>query len=363
MPREVGTRVVVTGANGFIGSHLVEHLLARGHEVRAMVRSSARLDNLAGCRPELVHASLADPASMAAAFDGAEVVYHVAGLTAAFDRAAFDRANAEGTRNVFAAVRAARRPPRRVVYVSSLMAAGPSHREVARREHHAPREAFTLYGDSKLAGERLALEAARAGDVEAVIVRPPAVYGPRDEDMLQMIRSAKAGLVAQPGRAAAWMSFVHALDLVRGIALAGERGRPLPRGEHAHALDGGGCPDDHVPEHPSHPAGEGIYFITDGARGTVVEFGRTAARILGRRALAVAFPRAAVWTVAGINHAIGRLRGVAPALTLDKARGSMAPGWWCDDSKAAHELGYAPEWPLERGLEHTIAWARAAGRL
>jgi nucleoside-diphosphate-sugar epimerase len=60
---------------------------------------------------------------------------------------------------------------------------------------------------------------------------------------------------------------------------------------------------------------------------------------------------------------IGRVRGKAPALTLDKARGSMAPGWWCDDSKAALELDYKPRWPLAQGLEHTIAWARAARRL
>ena len=164
----MGKRVVVTGANGFIGSHLVERLLERGDDVRAMVRASARLDNLAGCKPTLVHASLADVDSMTAAFDGAEIVYHVAGLTAAFTRAEFERANTEGTRNVLAAVKAARRPPRRVVYVSSLMAAGPSHPDVARREHHAPRAAYTLYGDSKLGGERLAYAAARAGSVRCV---------------------------------------------------------------------------------------------------------------------------------------------------------------------------------------------------
>lgn len=359
----MGSRVVVTGANGFIGSHLVERLLERGDDVRAMVRKTARLDNLEGCTPTLVHASLADTDSMTAAFDGAEIVYHVAGLTAAFTRAEFDRANLEGTRNVLAAIQAARRPPRRLVLVSSLMAAGPSHPEVARREHHNPRTDVTLYGDSKLAGERLAYAAARAGEVEVVIVRPPAVYGPRDEDVLQMIRSAKFGVIAQPGLRPTWMSFIHARDLVEGIVLAGARGRSIPRGDAPHALGDGGCPDDHVPEDPSHPAGEGIYFFTDGDRHTVVSFGKAAAAALGRRALAIPFPRAAVWTMAGVNQAIGRLRGEAPALTLDKARGSMASGWWCDDSRARSELGYAPQWPLERGLADTVAWARAHGRL
>lgn len=362
IPRFVGMRVVVTGANGFIGSHLVERLQAGGDDVRAMVRAGANLDNLAAARPELAHASLADVDAMSAAFDGAEVVYHVAGLTAAFTRAEFERANIAGTANVLAAIGKARRRPRRLVYVSSLMAAGPSHPAVARREHHAPSPGYTLYGDSKLGGERLVHAAARAGEVEAVIVRPPAVYGPRDADMLQMIRSAKFGVIAQPGLAPVWMSFVHALDLVDGIALAGARGRPIPR-DGEHALAGGGCPDDHVPEDPAHPAGAGIYYITDGGRDTVVGFGKAAAAALGRRALALPLPRAAVWTVAGVNHAIGRLRGRAPALTLDKARGSMAPGWWCDASKAALELDFAPRWPLARGLEHTVEWARANRRL
>lgn len=368
IPRVVGTKVVVTGANGFIGSHLVEHLLARGDAVRAMVRVGANLDNLAvafahrDAQPHLAHASLADVEAMSAAFDGVDIVYHVAGLTAAFTRAEFERANTAGVANVLAAIRGARRRPRRLVYVSSLMAAGPSHPEVARREHHHARAGFTLYGDSKLAAEKLVHEAARAGEVEAVIVRPPAVYGPRDGDVLQMIRSAKFGVIAQPGLRPTWMSFIHALDLVDGIARAGERGRPIPR-DGEHVLGDGGCPYDHVPEDPSHPAGTGIYYLTDGERHTVVSFGKAAATALGRRALALPFPQAAVWTLAGVNHAIGRLRGKAPALTLDKAKGSMAPGWWCDDGRARRELDYAPQWSLARGLEHTIEWARSARRL
>lgn len=350
-------RVLVTGASGFIGSHLVEALQARGADVRAMVRKSSKLHHLERSGAAFVHASLDDVDAMAAAMAGVEVVYHVAGLTTAFGRAEFDLANTAGTANVFEA--AARAGARRVVYVSSLMAAGPSHADVARREHHAHTLNFTRYGDSKLGGERIAWAHAQTGALEAVIVRPPLVYGPRDTDVLQMIKSAKGGLIAQPGLGRpAWLSAIHAFDLVEGVVLAGERGISLPKGDAEHVLAGHGAPHDHVPEHPAHPGGAGIYYLSDGERHTVTSFGRAAAAALGRKAIAVRFPGAAVLTLGMFNQWVGKLRGQAPALSLDKARGSLASGWWCDSSKAAHELGYAPRYPLAAGLEHTVAWLR-----
>lgn len=359
-PAAVSLRVLVTGASGFIGSHLVEALQARGVSVRAMVRKTSKLDHLAASGATLVHASLDDVDAMAVAMAGVDIVYHVAGLTTAFGRAEFERANVDGTANVFAAATQARGGPRRVVYVSSLMAAGPSHAEVARREHHATVPGYTRYGDSKLGGERIAWAHARTGALEAVIVRPPLVYGPRDTDVLQMIKSAGAGLIAQPGLGRpAWLSAIHALDLVDGIILAGERGAPLPReGVDDHVLAGLGAPHDHVPDHPDHPAGRGIYYFSDGERHTVTSFGRAAATALGRRAIAVRFPKSAVLTLGAVNQWIGQLRGRAPALSIDKARGSLSPGWWCDSSKAAHALGYTPRYPLAVGLEHTVAWLR-----
>lgn len=352
------TTVLVTGASGFIGSHLVASLQARGAAVRAMVRKTSRLDHLEGSGAAVVHAALDDVDAMAAVMAGVDVVYHVAGLTTAFGRAEFERANTEGTGNVFAAAVQAG-TPRRVVYVSSLMAAGPSHADVARREHHAHAPGYTRYGDSKLGGERIAWAHAQTGALEAVIVRPPLVYGPRDTDVLQMIKSAGAGLIAQPGLGRpAWLSAIHALDLVDGIILAGERGTPLPQGPGDHVLAGHGAPHDHVPDAPDHPAGQGIYYFTDGERHTVTSFGRAAAAALGRRALAVRFPKSAVLALGAVNQWIGQLRGQAPALSLDKARGSLSPGWWCDSSKAAHELGYRPRYPLAAGLEHTVAWLR-----
>jgi nucleoside-diphosphate-sugar epimerase len=358
-PAAVTRHVLVTGASGFIGSHLVEALQARGASVRAMVRRTSKLHHLEHSGAALVHASLDDVDSMIEVMADVEVVYHVAGLTTAFGQAEFDRANVDGTANVFTAATRAARGPRRVVYVSSLMAAGPSHASVARREHHVTTPGFTRYGDSKLGGERIAWAHARSGAIEAVIVRPPLVYGPRDTDVLQMIKSAGAGVIAQPGLGRpAWLSAIHALDLVDGIILAGERGASLPGGDDDHVLAGHGHPHDHVPDHPDHPAGRGIYYFSDGGQHTVTSFGRAAAAALGRRALTLRIPRSAVMTVGAINQWVGKLRGQAPALSLDKARGSLAPGWWCDSSKATHELGYAPRYALADGLEHTVAWLR-----
>jgi nucleoside-diphosphate-sugar epimerase len=361
---------LVTGASGFIGSHLCEVLRERGHDVRAMVRASSRLDKLesaaAGKPFVLAHAGLDDIAAMAAAMADVDVVYHVAGTTAAFDRRGFDRANVEGVGNLFAAIARARelgRGPRRVVHVSSLMAAGPSHSRNPRREHHRHEPGFTDYGDSKLDGEAVAVAAARAGGIELVIVRPPLVYGPRDEDVLLMIKSAAKGVVAQPGFQPTWMSAIHGRDLAIGIALAGERGRPIPaepQDDHVHAGGGG---DPRVPGAVDDARGTGIYYLSDGGRTTIAEFGQLAAAAVGRRALTIPLPAFAVRSVGALNQRIGRLRGEVPALTLDKARGSLSSGWWCDDARARAEIGWTPSFPLERGLEDTVRWLRENRKL
>jgi nucleoside-diphosphate-sugar epimerase len=361
-PRHVA---LVTGASGFIGSHLCEVLRERGHDVRAMVRASSRLDKLelaaAGKPFVLAHAGLDDIAAMAAAMADVEVVYHVAGTTAAFDRGGFDRANVEGVANLFAAIARARElgsGPRRVVHISSLMAAGPSHARNPRREHHRHEQGFTDYGDSKLAGEAVAVAAARAGGIELIIVRPPLVYGPRDDDVLLMIKSAASGVVAQPGLRPTWMSAIHGRDLATGIALVGERGRPIPAdSEHEHVHAGGGG-DPRVPGAVDDPRGTGIYYLTDGGRTSIAEFGQLAAAAVGRRALTIPLPAFAVRSVGALNQRIGRIRGEVPALTLDKARGSLSSGWWCDDARARAELGWQHSFPLERGLEDTVRWLR-----
>lgn len=367
---EARARALVTGASGFIGSHLCEVLRERGHAVKAMVRETSRLTKLedaADGHPfELAYASLDDLAALKAAMAEVDVVYHVAGATAAFDRAGFDRVNVDGVANVLAA--ASKAGVRRLVLVSSLMAAGPSHPLAPRREHHRHQTGFTDYGDSKLDGEKLAFAHARARDreLEIVIVRPPLVYGPRDEDVLQMIQSAAMGIVAQPGFRRAAMSAIHGRDLAAGVALVGERGQPLPSdaifGDDVHVLAGGGT-DTRESGTIDDPRGAGIYYISDGACSSVADFGQVAAAALGRRALTLTLPAIAVRGVGRLSQAVGRMRGKIPALTIDKARGSLASGWWCDDAKAREELGWDNQFTLETGLEDTVRWLRDRGVL
>lgn len=364
-------RALVTGASGFIGSHVCEVLRERGHDVRAMVRRSsklAKLEDAAKGKPfELSYASLTEIDSLAAAVAGVDIVYHIAGTTAAFDRTGFDRTNVAGVSNLFAAIARARAAdeaaaPRRVVLVSSLMAAGPSDHRVPRREHHRHNPGLTDYGDSKLEGERVAIEAAHGDELDLVIVRPPLVYGPRDDDVLQMIKSAALGVVAQPGLRETWMSAIHGRDLAIALALAGERGEAVPSDLRDHVHRGGGADPRNLGE-PDDPRGAGIYYFSDGARSSVAEFGQVAAKVVGRRALTIPLPAFAVRSVGALNQRVGQALGKVPPLTADKARASLVSGWWCDDSKARETLGWDHEFALHAGLEDTVRWLRDHGKL
>jgi nucleoside-diphosphate-sugar epimerase len=173
-----------------------------------------------------------------------------------------------------------------------------------------------------------------------------------------MIKSAANRVVAQPGLRPTWMSAIHGRDLATGIALVGERGNPIPSQGTAGHVHGGGGGDPQVLGDPCDPRGMGLYYLTDGQRSSVAEFGQAAAAALGRRALTVPLPAFAVRSVGLLNQGLGRLRGQVPALTLDKARASLSSGWWCDDARARTELDWSPSFPLEQGLEDTVRWLR-----
>jgi len=356
-------QVLVTGASGFIGSHLVDRLAERGDRARAMVRPTSKLDKLSEHPVELAYATLDDGDAIREAMSGCEWVFHIAGTTAAFSRGDFMAANTTGTRNVLEAAASLPEGERpRVVVVSSLMAAGPSGHQAPLLEvtRCAPN---TMYGESKLEAERVALEVARDTGLEIAIVRPPLVYGPRDTDVLQIFKAASFGVVAQPGLANVELSAIYVDDLVSGLIAVAEHGETLPVATGPHAITGEGLAlgDDPTPEQVT--LGAGLYFLDDGATHSIASFGHACAHAQGRRALTFAMPRAAVIAVGAVNQVAARLRGEIPALTLDKARGSAVDALHCRSDKARSTLPWEPAVPLELGLSRTVLWYREHGLL
>jgi nucleoside-diphosphate-sugar epimerase len=316
--------IAVTGATGFIGRHLVARLAASGQPVRAIVRPGSTRTPAAAS--ETRHAPLAT-GPLTEAFAGAEVVVHLAGRVRAADVDEFTRSNVAGTDAV---ARAARAVGARLVYVSSLAAAGPAPPESPRQESDPPAP-ITAYGASKLAGE----DALRA--VEALrwtILRPGVVYGPQDAALLALFRMAERGVLPLVGRPNAAYTFIHVDDMVRAIEAAIDRhvdGRVIFVG---------------------HPVPVAARTLVEGIRAAV-----------GRPATIVPLPLTVTRAAAALCDLTTQLTG--RLLPLDRWRYAelAAAGFVCRVDLMRELLQVEPEVTLADGLSRTAAWYREQGWL
>ena len=175
--------VLVTGATGFVGSHVVDVLLERGHTVSFIARSTSNMRWLEGKPVQRVDGSLFDLHSLKDAVEGADVVIHVAGLTAAKNEAEFRRGNLDATQNLVDAIRTYRPGLTRYLHLSSLAVSGPSRDADHPKTEDEPLHPITAYGRTK----KMAEDVVRSmNDVPWTIVRPPAVYGPRDLSLIHI---------------------------------------------------------------------------------------------------------------------------------------------------------------------------------
>lgn len=331
------SQAFVTGGTGFVGSHLVEELLARGTPVRALVRSEpkwlARIQPPPGLSLEHVRGDLHDADAVRRGLEGAGLVVHVAGLTRARDQETLDRANVEGTRVVLEAARDA--GVGRVVVTSSLEALGPNDLEDGRpvpATETDPLRPISMYGVSKARMEDLVRR--DFSDLEVTVVRPPAVYGPREADLFEMVKGASRGLFPVVGDATVpRLSLVYVEDLVRGMA--------------------------DLAEHED--ARSETYFVgSPGYSWAEVRAALEAA--LGRRTLRVAVPAPLILAAGALAERVGERLGRLPPLTHDKAEAARH-AWVCDSSKAREAVGYGLEIGLAEGWARTVGWYRAEGWL
>jgi nucleoside-diphosphate-sugar epimerase len=314
---------VVTGGTGFVGAHLIEMMAAAGETVRALVRRKTALP--AGTEPILC--DLTQARDLDEALRGADTVIHLAGVTKALRTADYYTGNLTATENL---ARAAVGRGLRFVHVSSLAAVGPNpgNRPVTEDVEPLP---ITHYGKSKLEAER----AVRHALPDAVIVRPPVVYGPRDRDVFQLLKSISRGMVLEIAGGERWFSAIYVKDLCQGLLAAARSSRASGR----------------------------TYFLSHATPLSWTEFDAAAARILGRSTRVVKVPVPIAQAVGVCAEMISRITGKPGIISREKIREARCRYWTCDTARATAELDFTATTRIEAGLSETLAWYKGAGWL
>jgi nucleoside-diphosphate-sugar epimerase len=323
---------LVTGATGFIGSHLVELLLSRGHTVRVLIRKTSSLEWLKGLPLEHIYGDLFDRVALEKAVAGVDYVFHSAGLTKAKKPEEYFRANQEGTRNIANATLACALGIRRFVHLSSQTATGPSPTSAPITEDFPPHP-LTTYGWSKLKAEQEVLDL--AGRMPVTICRLPAVYGPRDKDIFEFFNTYNRGLQPIVGFSEKFVSLLHVADVVRGIVLAAESEKS--KGQ--------------------------VYFISSERAYGWKEVGEVTRAAIGKGAIRLRIPEPLVYVISAFAEAGAKFSSKPALINIEKARDMVQDYWTCDSSKAARDFGYRQQIPLDKGIRDTIDWYRKQGWL
>jgi nucleoside-diphosphate-sugar epimerase len=304
--------IAVTGATGFIGAMLVDHLLAAGWNVRALVRSRSahRMPEKPGL--EAIIGSLEDGQSLHRLVQGAAAVVHCAGAVRGATAADFNSVNVDGLERLGRAVLSLSPRPR-FLLLSSLAARAPE---------------LSYYAASKRQGE-LAL-AAMAEDMEWVALRPPVVYGPGDRELLPLLQSMGRGIAPVLGEPHARVSLLYVEDLCAAVLSW---------------LDAGSCRC-------------GAYELNDTQTGGYSwdEVIAKASALRARRIIRLPLPVVLLKSIAFINVAVARMIGYAPMLTPGKVRELRHPDWVADNSALTAAIGWQPVFSLEQGLRRTMGW-------
>jgi dihydroflavonol-4-reductase len=325
-------KVLVTGSTGFVGSCLAEALSRKGHSVTCLVRSTSDTRALERIPVRLAIGDLETPGTLRDAVNGIDTVYHVAGAIKAAKRDEYFRVNQFGTRGLLETLAECNPGLRRFILVSSLAAAGPSPEGRELNEQDKPNP-ISWYGESKLRSEQEVLKFSEAFRV--TIIRPSAVYGPRDRETLLIFRMIKRGCLFTPGRIERRFNLIHVDDLVAALLLAGRQ--DIPSGE--------------------------VFFISRPENYSWDEVGRAIAQELGRIYRRLAFPRWVAVTAGSAGDFWAHVTGRPATINSQKVQELLQPSWLCDCSKAMNVFGFKPEIELENGMRNTVRWYQKQGWL
>ncbi len=323
-------KILVTGASGFIGSFIVEEALRQGMETWAAVRPSSSRKYLQDDRIHFINLNLGSKDELITQLEGQafDYVVHAAGATKCLHAEDFYKVNTEGTRNLVDALIALKMPLKRFVFVSSLSIFGAIHeeqpyQEISEQDTPKPN---TAYGKSKWEAEKY-LDSIGI-QFPYIILRPTGVYGPREKDYFLMAKSISQHIDFSVGYKRQDITFVYVQDVVQAVFLALERGRNGRK-----------------------------YFLSDGEVYQSATFSNLLHHELGEKWLIRI--KAPIWilrVITFLGEYIGKATGKMSALNNDKYNILKQRNWRCDIEPAVDELGFHPQYPLERGVKLAVKW-------
>jgi len=318
---------LVTGATGFIGSHLVEALLQKGVQVRCLVRKTSDLSWLKNLPIEVFRGNCNDKASLEEAVKGVDQVFHLAGVTKAVEEKTYFEVNALGTENLIHACLENNPRLQKFVYVSSQAAAGPCQNGGKKRESDRC-EPVSVYGHSKRMGEEFAL--AHSHEIPLLILRPSAVYGPRDRDIYAFFKLLSKRIKPCLAGQDQHISLCYVQDMIQAILLAAEA---------------------------QESSGE-IFFLSDGHDYRLEEIGDIFAQAMGITPFCIRIPEWIIFGIASFSEYLSKLSGKPPLLNKGKVEEMIQKNWVCDITKAKTLLGFEPQFKLSQGAKLTFEWYR-----
>ena len=325
-------KALITGGNGFIGSHLVERLLNYDYQITCLVRKTSNLRWIQDLPVEFVYGDITDLDSLLPIVPDVDYVFHLSGALRANEESEFYRVNHAGTKNLLEACRQNNPNLKRFIYVSTQAAAGPAKNEKPLTEND-PHQPISIYGKSKLLAEQVVMEYQKF--FPATIVSPPTVYGPRDDDVLEIFKYIKLGIMPLISKQEKLLSIISVHDLVRGIQAAAE------------------CSE----------AKNESFFLSNRQPCSWRELEDMIARVMNKRAMTICLPVFMLDVAAYLSESVAKILKKTAILNRDKANEMKQNFWLIDPSKAEQKLGFSAEIPLETGLKETYQWYRQQGWL
>ncbi len=319
-------KVLVTGANGFVGSHLVDALLQKGYEVNCLVRKTSDLKWLNGKKVNLVYGDITQRKSLFTAVEEVDYVYHTAALVRAVNRQKYYGVNQYGTRNLIQVCAQINSGLKKFVYLSSQAASGPADKtDDLVREKDCPRP-ITDYGKSKLKGEEEVLNF--RDKVPFVILRPCPVYGPREKDIYKYFKLVKRGIIPVLGKEEKYINLCYVKDLVEGSILAAEKEKSQGK----------------------------IYFIGDGCIYSWSQIGGIISESLSVKGIKIVIPEKLLSIVSFFNEGISKITQKPAVVNNQKVLEMKQKYWLFNTSRIKDELGFLPKVPLLIGAKLSVDW-------